>query len=81
MNKEGGKVVKTRNSIKLEKKIRLLHRSLRNIRSNHLHQTTSEIVKTKPSTVVMETLNIRGMMRNRHLAKAVANQGFYEFKR
>ncbi|HCW74672.1 MAG TPA: transposase [Clostridiaceae bacterium] len=81
MNKEGGKVVKTRNIIKLEKKIRLLHRSLRNIRSNHLHQTTSEIVKTKPSTVVMETLNIRGMMRNRHLAKAVAKQGFYELKR
>lgn len=81
MNKEGRKFVKTSNIIKLEKQIRLIHRRLSNIRNNHLHQATTKIVKTKPSKVVMETLNIKGMMKNRHLSKAIAQQGLYEFKR
>ena len=72
---------KTNNIIKLEKEIRLLHRRLTNIRSNHIHQATNKIVKTKPSRVVMETLNIKGMMKNRHLSKAIAEQCLYEFKR
>ena len=57
-NKEGSKFVKTSNIIKIEKQIRLLHRKLANIRSNHNHQATNKIVKTKPSRVVMETLKI-----------------------
>ncbi|AAO36394.1 transposase [Clostridium tetani] len=81
LNKEGRKFVKTCNIIKLEKKIRLLHRRLSNIRNNHLHQATTKIVKNKPSRVVMETLNIKGMMKNRNLSKAIAKQGLYEFKR
>lgn len=81
MNKEGKKFVKTNNIKKLEKEIRLLHRRLSNIRNNHIHQATTKIAKTKPSRVVMETLNIKGMMRNRHLAKAIGQQGLYEFKR
>ncbi|MED1785410.1 transposase [Brevibacillus fortis] len=81
MNKEGSRFVKTCNIVKVEKHIRLLHRRLTNIRTNHSHQATSAIVKTKPSTVVMETLNIKGMMRNRHLSKAIAQQKLYEFKR
>ena len=81
LNKEGRKFVKTSNIIKLEKQIRLLYRRLSNIRNNHLHQATSKIVKTKPSRVVMETLNIKGMMKNKHLSKAIAQQGLYEFKR
>lgn len=80
-NKEGSKLVKTSNIVKLEKQIKLLHRKLRNIRSNYIHQTTSEIVKTKPSRVVMETLSVKGMMKNKHLSKAIAKQGLYEFKR
>jgi len=80
-NKEGSKFVKTSNIKKLEKQIRLLHRKLANIRSNHSHQATHTIVKTKPSRVVMETLNIKGMMKNKHLSKAIAQQGLYEFKR
>jgi putative transposase len=39
------------------------------------------IVKTKPSKVVMETLNIQGMMKNKHLSKAIQEQKLYEFKR
>jgi putative transposase len=81
LNKEGRKFVKTSNIIRLKKQIRLLHRRLSNIRNNHLHQATTKIVKTKPSRVVMETLNIKGMMKNKHLAKAIAKQGLYEFKR
>ncbi len=80
-NKEGSTFVKTSNIIKIEKQIKLLHRKLTNIRSNHNHQTTNTIVKTKPSRVVMETLNIKGMMKNRHLSKAIAQQSLYEFKR
>ncbi|SFD45219.1 RNA-guided endonuclease InsQ/TnpB family protein [Clostridium uliginosum] len=80
-NKEGSKFVKTSNIIKIEKQIKLLHRKLANIRSNHSHQATNMIVKTKPSRVVMETLNIKGMMTNKHLSKAIAKQCLYEFKR
>lgn len=70
-----------RNFQKQKKVIKLLHRRLANIRDNYLHQTTTEIVKTKPSRIVMETLNVKGMMKNRHLAKAIQQQKFYEFKR
>lgn len=80
-NKEGSRFVKTSNIIKLEKQIKLLHRKLANIRSNHNHQATNKIVKAKPSRVVMETLNIKGMMKNRHLSKAIAKQCLYEFKK
>lgn len=71
---------KTKNIIRLEKEIRLLHRRLTNIRETHLHTATQDIVKTKPCRVVMETLNVRGMMKNRHISKAVANQSFFKFK-
>ena len=80
-NKKGGSYHKTSNIIKLEKQIRLIHRRLNGIRKNHLHQTTNQIVKTKPSKVVMETLNINGMMKNKHLSKAIQKQNLYEFKR
>ena len=81
LNKQGKEYVKTNNIIKLEKQIKLLHRRLLNIRMNHLHQATNKIVKTKPSKIVMETLNIKGMMKNKHLSKAIAQQCVYEFKR
>ncbi|HJF20155.1 MAG TPA: transposase, partial [Enterococcus columbae] len=67
MNKEGNRFVKMCNIYRLEKKIRHIHRKLTNIRQNHLHQTTTEIVKTKPSRIVVETLNVKGMMKNKHL--------------
>ena len=70
-----------RNFQKQKRKIKLVYRKLTNIRNNYLHQTTTEIVKTKPSRIVMERLNVKGMMKNRHLAKAIQKQKFYEFKR
>lgn len=66
---------------KQNKKIRLIYKRLTDIRNNYLHQITSEIVKTKPSQIVMENLNVKGMMKNKHLSKAIAMQKFYEFKR
>ena len=79
-NKERGSYVKTSNIIKLEKNIRKLHRNLDNIKIDYKHKITTEIVRTKPSRIVMESLNVMGILKNRHLSKAVAKQGFYEFK-
>jgi putative transposase len=70
-----------KNIQKQRRKIKLIYRRLTNIRDNYIHQTTTEIVKTKPSQIVMETLNIRGMMKNRYLSQAISEQKFYEFKK
>ena len=80
-NKKGVCYHKTSNIVKLEKQIRLVHRKLNGVRKNYLHQATNQIVKTKPSKVVMETLNIQGMMKNKHLSKAIQKQNLCEFKR
>lgn len=81
MNKEGSRFVKTCNIIKIEKQIQHLHRRLTNIRTNHIYQATNAIVKIKPCKVVMEDLNITGMLKNHHLAKSIAQQKLYEFIR
>ena len=80
-NKEGRSYVKTGNLIKLEKNIRKLHKRLDNIRTDNRQKVTTEIVKTKPSRIVMESLNISGMMKNKHLSKTIQQQGLYEFSR
>ena len=80
-NKQGSQFVKTQNIIKLEHKVLLIHRRLKNIRSNHIHQATAKIVQKRPYRVVMEDLNVSGMMRNRHLSKAIQEQCLYEFIR
>ena len=80
-NKKGGSYCKTRNIIKCEKEILKLNHRLTNIRHNYLNQVTSEIIKREPKFIVLEDLNVKGMMKNRHLAKAVQEQCFYEFYR
>ena len=80
-NKKGSCYCKTSNIIKSEKELLKLNHRLTNIRHNYLHQITTEIVKNKPSYIVLEDLNVRGMMKNKHLAKAVQEQCFYEFYR
>ncbi len=70
-----------KNIQKQNRLIKNVYRKLANIRQNYLHQTTSEIVKTKPSRIVMEDLNVKGMMKNRHLAKAIQQQCFGEFRK
>ena len=81
MNKEGERYKKTSNIVKREKELLKLSKRLTNIRHNHLHQTTSEIIKRKPSFICIEDLNVSGMMKNKHLSKAIQQQGFYEFRR
>lgn len=61
--------------------IQRLYRRLLNIRTNYLHQTTTEIVKTKPSCIVLEDLNVSGMMKNRHLSNSLMCQKLFEFRR
>ena len=80
-NKKGVNYCKISNIIKGGKELLKLVKRLTNIRHNYLHQITSEIVKRKPSFICMEDLNVSGMMKNKHLSKAVQQQGFYEFRR
>ena len=80
-NKKGVRYCKTSNIIKREKELLKVTKRLTNIRQNHIHQTTSEIVKRKPSFICIEDLNVSGMMKNRHLSKTIQQQGFYEFRR
>ncbi len=80
-NKKGECYCKTSNIIKSEKELLKLNHRLTNIRQNYLHQTTSEIVKREPSFICIEDLNVKGMMKNRHLSKAIQQQSFGEFRR
>ena len=80
-NKVGNKFVKTRNIERLEDKLRRLNVRISDIRENYSHQTTHKIVSMLPSRVTMEDLNVSGMLKNRHLSKAISEQCFYEFIR
>ena len=71
---------KTKNIIKLERRIKLIHRSLKNIRINHIRKFVSELVKKQPQHIAIEDLNVKGIMRNKHLAKDIANCSFYTIK-
>lgn len=77
--KKGEKLTRTQNIIKLENKIKLIHKRIADIRLNYIHQTTNTIVKTKPCRVVVEDLNVRGLMKNKHLSKAISEQCLNKF--
>ena len=81
LNKEGRSYCKTSNIIKSEKKLLKLNHRLTNIRHNYLHQITTEIINRKPMFIVLEDLNVSGMMKNKHLSNAIQQQCFYEFYR
>ena len=71
----------TQKNIQKQKlKVQKLHHRIDNIRTDYINKTIAEIVKTKPSYITIENLNVLGMMKNRHLSKAVASQKFYEFR-
>jgi len=80
MNKQDKKFIKTNNIKKLEFEIQKVYKRLSNIRTDYIQKVSTEIVKFKPSRIVMETLNIKDMMKNRHLSKAIQQQKLYEFK-
>jgi putative transposase len=71
----------TRQNIQRQQlKVQKLHQQIENIRTDYVNKCVNEIVKTKPSYITIEDLNVSGMMKNRHLSKAVASQKFYEFR-
>ena len=72
---------KTKNIIKLEQQIKLIYRSIKNIRINHIRKFVSELVKKQPRYIAIEDLNVKGMMKNRHLVKDVSNCSFYTIKK
>lgn len=80
-NRTGNKYCKTRNIEKAEDNLRKMYARISNIRSNYIHQCTHSLVAMLPFRVVMEYLNVSGMMKNRHLSKAIQEQCFYEFIR
>lgn len=80
-NRVGKKYIKTNNIIKLENKLRKLYARLNGIRYNYIHQCTHKLISLLPCRVVMEDLNVMGMMKNRHLSKAIQEQCFYEIIR
>ena len=77
--KKGESTQKT-NIHKQRLKVQKLHHRIDNIRTDYINKTIAEIVKTKPSYITIEDLNVSGMMKNKHLSKAVASQKFYEFR-
>ena len=79
-NLKKGESTQKRNIQKQRLKIQKLHQRIDNIRTDYINKTIAEIVKTKPSYITIEDLNVSGMMKNKHLSKAVASQKFYEFK-
>ena len=68
-----------KNYQKQRKKVQAVQDRLNGIRSNYIHQVTTEIVKLRPKRIVHEDLNVRGMMKNHHLARSIANQKLSEF--
>lgn len=79
-NKKDNKFVKTNNILKLEQELRLVIRKLKNIRDTYIHQVTYDLVKTKPGYIVIEDLNVKGMLKNKHLSKVIQEQEFYKFR-
>ena len=75
-----GESTQRANIQKQKLKVQKLHHRLDNIRTDYINKAIAEIVKTKPSYITIEDLNVSGMMKNRHLSKAVATQKFYEFR-
>ena len=79
-NRKKGEVTQRANIQKQKLKVQKLHHKIDNIRTDYINKIIAEIVKTKPSYITIEDLNVSGMMKNRHLSKAVASQKFYEFR-
>ena len=75
-----GESTQRANIQKQKLKVQKLHHKMDNIRTDYINKTIAEIVKTKPSYITIEDLNVKGMMKNRCLSKTVASQKFYEFR-
>ena len=79
-NLKKGESTQRANIQKQKLKVQKLHHKIDDIRTDYINKTIAEMVKTKPSYITIEDLNVSGMMKNKHLSKAVASQKFYEFR-
>ena len=79
--RDNGDYAKTARILEEEAKVKKLHRKLANIRHNYTHHITSEIIELNPSKIVLEDLNVTGMMKNKHLSEAIQEQTLHEFRR
>ena len=79
-HKKKGGTTQGKNIQKQIETIQRVHHTLTNIRDNYIKTTINEIVKTKPSYITIEDLNVSGMMKNKHLAKVIQQQKFYQFR-
>ena len=79
-NLKEGESTQRANIQKQKLKVQKLHHKIDDIRTDYINKTIAEMVKTKPSYITIEDLNVSGMMKNKHLSKAVASQKFYEFR-
>lgn len=71
---------KTKNIIKLERQIKLIYRTIRNIRINHIRKFVSDLVKKQPQYIAIEDLNVKGMLKNKYIAEDIANCSFYTIR-
>lgn len=79
-NLKKGVTTQRANILKQKLKVQKLHHRINNIRTDYINKTIADMVKNKPSYITIEDLNVKGMMKNKHLSKAVASQKFYEFR-
>ena len=77
LNKQGNKFIKTRNIKRAENKLRLINRRLTNIRESNLHRICNKVISFLPKRIMLEDLNVSGMMKNKHLSKSIQDQLFY----
>lgn len=79
-NLKKGETTQRKNIQKQKLKVQKLYHRINNIRTDYINKTIAELVKTKPSYITIENLNISGMIKNKHLSKTIASQKFYEFR-
>lgn len=72
---------KSKNLLKLETLIRKQHQKIVNIRKNNIHQITTKLIKLNPVAIVVEDLNVKGIMKNKHMSEKIADCSFYEIYR
>ena len=79
-NLKKGESTQRANIQKQKLKVQKVHHKIDDIRTDYINKTIAEMVKTKPSYITIEDLNVSGMVKNKHLSKAVASQKFYAFR-
>ena len=75
------KYQKTNQILKYEKLLKRIYRKISNIRKDQRHKVTRELINLNPAVVIMEDLNVKGMMKNKHLSRSIAEMGFNDFIR